>query len=159
MLTYQHLPQSSPVPSPPQINETDQSLENLLIEKVNNLAQILSQIHNEINNRKKLSHYLIYRLYNHYFYVKSYFLILDHGEIGGNRSIELRRSRLEQQLNNILQEKRLEQSRCWKDIAQLNKESRQWLKQYMDLVERVKIVIPEKFQTKNIQDTITFLPH
>jgi len=67
--------------------------------------------------------------------------MFDHGEIGRNRSVELRRTRIEQQLNQLLQEKRMEQGRCFRDIALLNKELRNWFKEYANLTQRVKLVL------------------
>ncbi len=77
-----------------------------------------------------------------------------HGEMGWSRSLETRRSRLEQQLNQLLVEKRQEQTQCFKDISLLQKESRQWFKQYLDLLQRVKIVIPQKFQKISPQKSL-----
>jgi len=116
-------------------------LEGLLQEKVNSLSTILGSINQEIEHRKLLSGKLIYRIYQQYMYLKSYFLMFDHGEIGRNRSVELRRTRIEQQLNQLLQEKRMEQGRCFRDIALLNKELRNWFKEYANLTQRVKLVL------------------
>jgi len=126
--------------SPP--NSESNSLEKLLLDKVQSLTTIISQIGSEIQNRKNLSTQISYTIDQQYLYLKSYFLTFDQWELGRNKSIEMRRTRLEQQLQQLHQEKRMEQTQCWKDIAQLNKECRTWFKQYRDLMQRVKIVAP-----------------
>lgn len=62
--------------------------------------------------------------------------------LGANRGIEIRRIRLEKQLDTLLQEKRAEQVKCWNDIALLNKELRNWFKEYCDLAQRVRLILP-----------------
>ncbi len=122
------------------------SLETLLREKVGGLTEILNQLHSETEHRKHLSKNIVGDIYCLYLYLKSYFLTLDQWGIGHNRPVELRRSRLEQQLLQLRQEVRMEKAQCWKDIANLNKEKRTWLKQYRDLMQKVKIMLPEQFQ-------------
>ena len=124
-------------------NRTD-SLEGLLMEKVRCLSDILSQIAYDIEQRTLLSHHIIGHIYRHYCYVKTGLLELYQWQLGTSRSVEQRRTGIEQQLGTLIQEKRQEQVRCWQDIAQLKKEFRQWLKQYCDVVQRVRIILPNR---------------
>ena len=140
------------------IENTEQKdpLENLLQEKAQCLADILGQIDLDIKSRKELSLNVIYRIYQHYCYLKSNVLELYTWELGRNRGIEIRRVRLEKQLDSLKQEKRQEQVQCWQDIAQLKKEFRTWFKQHCDLVQRVKIILPGKI-TKNCSNKLPIL--
>ena len=79
------------------------------MEKVNCLSSIISQINREIEQRMLLSGKLIYQIDYQYSYVKSSFWEAYQWQTGVNRSIDMRRNRLEQQLGQLLQEKRLEQ--------------------------------------------------
>lgn len=129
-------------------NEQTDSLENILQEKVHCLSDILRQIVHDIKSRKDLSLNVIYRIYQHYCYLKSNLFELYTWELGRNRGIEIRRVRLEKQLGTLKQEKRQEQIHSWQDIALLKKEFRNWFKQYRDLVQRVKIILPGKVAKK-----------
>lgn len=127
----------------------DNSLENLLHEKVRSLSDILAQIALETNNREELSLKVIDKIYRHYIYLKSKLFELYGWEPGINKGIEIRRSKLEKELNTLNQEKRQEDIQCWQDIALLKKEFRDWFKQYSDLLQRVKIIVPKDIM-KNI---------
>ena len=116
-------------------------METLLLEKVGSFTKILGQIKTDIQNRKILSKEIIYRIYQHYFYLKSYLFGIDQWGIGVSRDIEQRRTSLEQQLNQLKHEKRQEQILCWKDTANLNEEFRKWFKQYADLSQRVRLIL------------------
>jgi len=141
--------ESFPVPDTPvpQVIERKQpagSLENILKEKVQCVSTILNQISHDIKGRKHLSQRIIYRIYQHYFYLKEKLFELYHWELGKSRSVESRRSQLERQLDSLKQEKRQEQVKCWGDVEVLKKEFRNWFKQYSDLMQRVRIVMPNK---------------
>lgn len=126
------------------------SLENFLQEKVTCLTDILFQIQSEVKNRKNLSQKIIDRIYYHYCYLKSNLLQLYDWGLGSNRAIEIRRIRLEKQLDTLLLEKRTEQVKCWNDIALLNKDFRNWFKQYCDLAQRVNLILSDN-NAKSIQ--------
>lgn len=128
----------------PNKREEGPGLGNLLEEKVRCLSEILGDIEVAIKARGDLFGNLVYRIYQHYCYIKTKLLHVYQWEISGNRAIELRRSSLEKQLDGLKQEKRKEQVQCWQDIALLKKELRTWFKQYSDLVQRVKLVVPGK---------------
>lgn len=131
-------------------NEHDKldSLQELLLEKVSCLSDILNQIEHDIRSRKFLSENVISLIYIHYCYLKTKLFKLYSWEFGRFRNIEHRRSRLEQQLDRLKQEKRQEQVKCWQDIAFLKKESRQWFKEYCDLMQRTKIILSENAKFK-----------
>jgi len=125
-------------------NTPPDSLENILNEKVQCLSSILAQINHDITSRGGLSQNVIYRIYQHYLYLKTKLYELSQWEFGSSRNVEQRRSNLEKQLDTLKQEKRQEQVQCWQDIVSLKKELRNWFKQYCDLMQRVKIVMPGK---------------
>lgn len=97
-------------------------------------------------SRLALSENVIYRIYQHYCYLKSKLFDLYLFPVNGNRAVEQRRSGLEKQLDFLKQEKRQEQVQCWQDVAVLRVESRQWAKQHGDLLLRVRLVsgVPER---------------
>ncbi len=154
----QYRPPALPTkPSPPKTpakaseeNNAQDSLESILNEKVQCLSTVLAQISQDITSRGDLSQNVIYRIYQHYFYLKSKLYELCQWTFGVNRNVESRRSKLEKQLDALKQEKRQEQVQCWQDIVSLKKELRNWFKQYCDLMQRVKIVLPGKIR-ENIQ--------
>lgn len=143
----EYAPSRSPdyfaIPPEPESDEAG-SLEDLLADKVRALWNILGQIEREIQGRKDLSGDIIYRISQHYCYLKTKLYELDIWPLGASRSIENRRSGLEKQLDTLNQEQRREQVQRWQDIALLKKEFREWFKQYCDLVQRVKIVLGGK---------------
>ena len=116
------------------------SLENLLEEKVNSLSDILKQIEQDIERRNDLSRKVIFQIYEHYSSIKSKLFQLEFWELGSNRGIDSTRSGLGKQLDVLKQEVRKEQIQHWFDISKLKKESRNWFKQYRDLVQRVRLV-------------------
>lgn len=119
-------------------------LEDFLEEKVEGLGSILGEITTEAANRETLSSSIITLIYEHYLYVKNKLHELTHIALGTNRSVESRRSALERQLDAFKEEARRERVQCWQDIAGLKRELRTWLKQYLDIAQRVRLILPEK---------------
>ena len=92
--------------------------------------------------RKALFVKVVLDIYKQYSYLKTKLFELYYWRIGLSRSVEGRRSALEQQLDALNLEKRNPQVLCWQDVAQLRRELRTWFKQYRDLVQRVRIISP-----------------
>ena len=136
---------NSPAPIAIEQDKTTDSLENILKEKVQCISDILTQINQDVKSRGHLSYNIIYRIYEHYCYLKSKIFELHHWELGSSRSVESRRSSLEKQLDSLKQEKRQEQVQCFKDIMLLKTEHRTWFKQYCDVMQRAKIILADKF--------------
>jgi len=88
-----------------------------------------------------LSQYVLYRIGQHYCYLKSKLFELYRFPMGGSRAIEQRRSGLEKQLDALNQEMRGEMVTCWQDVAKLRAELRQWWKQYEEARQRTAIVL------------------
>ena len=116
------------------------TLETLLEGKLHCLSDILKKIEQETQKRNDLSQHSIDLIYEHYCALKSQLLGLSFWELGSNSSIDSRRSSLGKQLDVLKQEVRQEQIQCWQDISRLNKEFRNWFKQYRDLMQRVRLV-------------------
>ena len=127
-------------------DEEPDALEGLLTDKVRCLTDILHDIGRDIASRAKLRENVIYRIYQHYCYLKGKLFDLYTWRIDGIRAVEQRRSALEKQLDTLKQEKRQEQVQCWQDIANLKVEFRKWFKQYGDLALRVRVMLPDKFE-------------
>lgn len=115
-------------------------LENLLADKVKCLGDILADIERDMARRADLSQYVVYLISQHYCYLKTKLFELYTWQLGSNRSIEVRRIRLEQQLDTLNNERRQELVTAWQDVAALKKEFRTWFKQYCDLAQRVRLV-------------------
>jgi len=128
------------VQNPKKDSNDEASLENLLQEKVRGLSGILVNIQHSIKSRKDLFENIVYRIYQHYCYLKGKLFEMYQWPINHSRAIEARRSGVEKQLDALKLEKRQEQVQCWQDIAELKKEFRVWLKQYCDLVQRVRLI-------------------
>jgi len=134
----------TPAKSEPVVKRNgDDGLDNILHEKVLCLKTILNHILGEIQQRKALSSTIKNTIDYHYCYLKTKLIELATWEFGINKGIEQRRSRLEKQLDGLLQEQRQEQQKQWQDTAALNKEFRAWFKQYSDLMQRVRIINQE----------------
>lgn len=73
-------------------------------------------------------------------YVKTKLYELDSWPVGVNRSIESRRCRLEAQLDSLNRETHEGRVQLWQDVEELRREWRTWFKQYLDLVQRSRIV-------------------
>lgn len=116
------------------------SLEDFLEDKVQCLTDIIEHIQQEIRSREQLSQNIIHQTYEHYCLLKSKLFGLYFWEPGTNPSIDSRKSILERQLDALKQEVRKEQVQCSQDVSILNKEFRTWLKQYCDLMQRVRLV-------------------
>ncbi len=125
-------------------NDKSGTLEDLLEEKLRSLSEILNGIKHDIESRGDVSNNIIYQIGKHYCYLKTKLFELYTWGFGRSQIIENRRSKLERQLDNLNQEKRGEEVRCWQDIAVLKKEFRTWFKQYCDVLQRVKIVLGDK---------------
>ena len=126
--------------SPIQKQKVTTSLDDILLERLACLGGILKGIDEEARQRANLSGNIIHLIYQHYCYLKSKLHWLKLWPLSSDRAIESRRSALEKQLDALKQEKRQEQVLCWQDAAALRKEFRMWLKQYSDLMQRVKLV-------------------
>jgi len=119
------------------------SLENLLSDKLNSFRTILTDVTSDIDKRRALSEDIINRIYQHYIYIKTNLMELYTVQIGSSFTFDFRRSSLEKQLDSLKHEKRAEQITCSQDIAKLKIEFRQWFKKYSDLLQRIKIIIPD----------------
>lgn len=128
----------------PDDENSSSSLDALLGDKVACLSNILSQIQQDIESRKNLSHQIAFDIAQNYSYLKNKLFELYTWTLGRSRSIEGRRSSLEKQLDALNQTKRDEQVKSWQDVESLKKEWRIWFKQYCDVVQRIKIILPGK---------------
>jgi hypothetical protein len=131
--------------------EQSDSLEYLLQEKVDSLSEILAQIDRDIKSRNDLSKDVIGQIDHDYRYIKTKYFELEQWMFGHNKWAEQRRSALEKELDALNKEKRQEEVQCWQDIAQLTREFRDWFKQYCDLMQRIKIVIPDMSAKKPLK--------
>jgi hypothetical protein len=116
-------------------------IEDFLSEKVASLGTIVRDMRAEIARRARLSRELCQQIYQQYLYVKSKLLQLYLWPMSANRAIEQRRLGLEGTLDVLLREGRSEQVKCTEEIARLKGELWRWLKEYLDVRQRVRLVL------------------
>lgn len=119
-------------------------IEEFMFARAGSLGALLTDIQNEINNRRTLSKTLLTSIEEHYLQIKAKLLELKPWPLSGNRAIELRRSNLEEMLDTLLAEQRREATQRWQDIAKLKSELRSWQKQYADLAQRANFLLPDE---------------
>lgn len=79
-----------------------------------------------------------------YCYLKTKLFELYTWQTGSSRTVESRRLGIERLLGDLNQKSRDEQVECWRNIAELKREFRNWFKQYKDLLQRVGLVLGAK---------------
>ena len=118
-------------------------LEKILTEKVRALSSLLQQIQHEVRGRATLMDYVVYRIDYEYCLTRARLLEVLNWTPGASRSVDQRRSVLERELAVLNVERRKQQVEAWRDVAILQREFRTWLKQYSDLMQRVRLVVPQ----------------
>lgn len=115
------------------------SLETVLGGKLKVFSTLIADIDVEAEQRRRLSRSVFAEIQQQYSYLKTKLYETDHWPVNASRQIEQRRSSLEKQLDELNKENRAEDIECWKDIAKLNTERRMWLKQYGELLNRLRL--------------------
>jgi hypothetical protein len=118
------------------------SLEDLLINRVGVMEQILTDIQRSIQSRRAVSREFLQALEDHYAYVKSKLFDLHAWPFPSTPAIDERRGALEKELDILTQEKRREWITCWQETVDLQKELRSWFREAADLRERARLLIP-----------------
>lgn len=118
----------------------DTTIDNFVGGKLKILSTLIADIDAEIDQRQRLVREIIDDNRTHYFYLKTKLFALDHWPIGGIRPIEQRRSALEKQLDDLNKQAREARMVGFQDIAKLTTERRTWLKQYGDLLNRMRLL-------------------
>jgi hypothetical protein len=110
---------------------------------VQGLGSIVRDVQREIARRGRLSHEIAARIYQQYLYLKTKLRELYIWPVSANRSVEQRRLGLEGMLDLLLREGRNEQVKCTEEIARLKMELWRWLKEYLELAQRVRLVLDD----------------
>jgi len=116
-------------------------IEAFLGEKVRSLGEIVRDVRREISRRAQVSHEIVGRIYQQYLYLKTKLWELYIWPLSANRAVEQRRLGLEGMLDLLLREQRNEQVKCTEEIARLKIELWRWLKEYLELAQRVRLVL------------------
>jgi len=116
-------------------------IEGFLAEKVHGLRGIVLDVRSEMSRRGRVSHEIIARIYQQYLYLKTKLFELYRWPLSASRSIEQRRLGLEGMLDVLLREQRNEQVKCTEEIARLKAELWRWLREYLELAQRVRLVL------------------
>ena len=114
-------------------------LETILGGKLKVFSTLIANIDAEAMERQRLSRSVSADIQQHYSYLKTMLYETGLWPMGASRQIEQRRSSLEKQLDELNKENRAEEVECWKDLAKLNTERRMWLKQYGELLNRLRL--------------------
>lgn len=119
-------------------------IDGILQDKVDSLADILSDINRRIRERYQISDHVVDLIGRHYRYIKTKLFEMNQWPVNGTKAIELRRSGLEGTLDTLLNEQRREQVQCWQDVADLRRELWKWFKEYSDVMQRVRLVLSDE---------------
>jgi hypothetical protein len=122
-------------------------LEEFLAEKVRALSDIVADVRGEIARRARLSNDLVGRIYQQYLYLKTKLIELYSWSVPANRAVEQRRLRLEGILDVLKREGRNEEVKCTEEIARLKGELWRWLKEYLDVAVRTRLVMGDGKRT------------
>lgn len=136
------------------IEKTDDSgyLKEVLTDKISLLEEILKDLDEQIKDREYLKDSIVKKFDEGICYLRTKLYEIDSWELGKNRTIDSRRSKIEQELEQLKSQKRTEARECWRDIALLKKEKREFFKEYRDALRRVKVIFPEKFKGKSLEN-------
>ncbi|MEQ1935126.1 MAG: hypothetical protein ABL962_14800 [Fimbriimonadaceae bacterium] len=116
-------------------------LEEFLAEKVHGLRGIVLDVRSEIDRRARVSHEVAARICEQYLYLKTKLFELYRWPLSANRAMEQRRLGVEGMLDLLLREHRNEQVKCTEEIARLKGELWRWLREYLELAQRVQLVL------------------
>lgn len=108
--------------------------------KAATLRDLIAQIELEKRSRERLTLALGGELELSYTWIKDQLLPLQAFPLLWDRSLDLRRSQLEQRLLVVTNERIRVEQEAWRDTAQLTRERRGWAKQYSDLVLRLSFI-------------------
>jgi len=119
-------------------------IEDFLQKKVESLGSLLRDVEREILGRREVSSIVRARIYEHYLLIKAKLIQLYSWPLSSDRAIEGRRQGLEEALDTLLREHRNEQVKCAQDVSQLKVELWRWLKEYLELSGRVRLLTDDK---------------
>lgn len=121
-------------------------LEEILSDKAEFLKQILGQIDQQITDREMIKESIARKIDKGICYLRTKLYELDTWQLGKNRNIDTRRAQLDKELEALEAQKRDEARECWRDVALLKKEHREFSKEYRNALRRVKVIFPHKKQ-------------
>lgn len=124
-------------------------IKDILTEKIHFLRDILEEIEVQITDRDALKEVILDKVDKGVCYLQTKIYELDNWGLGHNRDIDLRRSKLEKELETLKKQKRDEERENWRDIALLKKEHREFYRQYREALRRVKVIFPQESQDQN----------
>lgn len=132
--------------SPDDIKEVKDEyfLKDVLTEKIRFLREILTEIDNQMKDRETLKEKILIKINKGICYLRTQIYEIDSWGYGNNKSIDLRRSKIEKEVEALKKQKRDELRESWRDIALLRKEHREFFHQYRNALRRVKVIFPEK---------------
>jgi len=120
--------------------EKEDFLETIINERRRFLVGAIKQLGFFHQERKRISDELKYKIDYATTYYKNLLYELDFWPRGYNSMVENRRIHLEKIHNNLEQEKRQEETSCWRDILNVSRDMRSLLREYMELMIRRRIV-------------------
>jgi len=123
----------SAIPSPS--SERGRGVEALLTARLATLRRFVDEVAEEGAMRRRLSTTLAETLAQEASAVQAELWLVPDGVTN------MRRQDLEARLANLAASHRLEQVSCWRDLEAVAREHRTWLKEYLELQQRVALVL------------------
>jgi len=115
--------------------------EVLVTEKIKDIRKTIDEIENEINERKGIDSKVLTEIQDEILKVRNRMLEVEQftGAVQGNHPFP-RIDVLEKELVNLEGQKRFEEVSCWRDLTNLRKEIRIYLRELNDLLRKAKLV-------------------
>lgn len=142
-------------PRNPKHRNAASQLDDVLEDRVACLADILDDVDHSIANRNDLSSEILKGIDQQYLEIKNNLLSLDAVTRGISEGTDQRRLDLEKELGRLSQEKRHETITCWQDVARLAEEARDRFREYRELLQKTRILLPEYATRKQETYTLT----
>lgn len=115
-------------------------LEEILTDKIAFLKEILGDIDRQMEGRESLRKTIQEKIEHGVAFLDTKLLEVDTWAVGKNQTIDMRRSRIEREVEALKREKREEARECWRDVALLKKERRQFYHEYRNALRRMKVL-------------------
>jgi hypothetical protein len=121
-------------------NPSTDILKDILTDKLSFLRDVIAELKAQIAEREELKKRISDKLDQGHCLLQTYLYELDTWPRGANRSIEQRKIALEREISNLSKEMRSEKVACFRDIALLKRDLRQFQREYRNELRRVKML-------------------
>ena len=119
------------------------TLEGILRDRVECLAELLREIERSIKERHELSKSILESIEEQALDARNKLLELEHFPVGSSNWADQRRMVLEQILAESARDRRNEMVLSWQDTTRFGQEARDRLQEYRDLLQRTRLLMAE----------------